>query len=75
MKQRISLKKTRVAEDYTQKLRCLNLDWQVNFLSNDNVISQNLLIVLMKVVREKGMLGKDSLDKVFPHTLAESLLF
>lgn len=40
-------KKKRVAEDYTQKLRCLNLDWQVHFLSKDNVITENLLIVLM----------------------------
>lgn len=58
-------KKKRVAEGYTQKLRCLNLDCQVHFLSKDNVITQNLLIVLMNVVREKGMVGKDSLGKVF----------
>lgn len=50
-------------------------EFRLASFSNDNVIPQNLLIVLMKVVREKGMLGKDSLDKVFPHTLAESLLF
>lgn len=52
-----------------------DLDWQINFLSKDNVITQNLLIVLMNVAREKGMLGKDSLGKVFPHTLVQSLVF
>lgn len=65
----------KVAEDYTQTLRCLNLDWQIPFLSNDNVVIGNLLTVLMNVVREKGMLGKDSVHKVFLHTLVESLLF
>lgn len=58
--------KSRAAWIFTGKLISLEITFW---------LFKNCFIILINVVREKGMLGKDFLDKIFPYPLVESLLF